>query len=57
MGQAQARRGSARSAAEIRVQQARAAVAEAALEGVRDSMARMAQETAETEVRLLSGQH
>lgn len=51
MGQAQARRGAARSAADIAAQQARTAAAEAALESVRDGLARIAQETAENEVR------
>lgn len=52
MGQAQARRAAARSAADIAAQQARAATAEAALERVGDGLARTAQEAAEAEVML-----
>ena len=53
MGQAQARRAAARSAADIAAQQARASAAEAALERIGDGLARVAQEAAEAEVPLL----
>lgn len=53
MGQAQARRAAARSAADIAAQQARASAAEAALERIGDGLARVAHEAAEAEVPLL----
>lgn len=50
-GQSHARRGAARSAADVVAAQARTSKAEAELEALRDSLARLAQEIAETEVR------
>lgn len=48
--QSQARREATRSAADVAAAQARTASAEAALEGLQDALARVAQETVETEV-------